>query len=31
MNDEKRRTQVKKKAENRKTTSEKRVQMKNIL
>jgi hypothetical protein len=31
MNDEKKRTQVKKKAESRKTTNEKRAQMKNIL
>jgi hypothetical protein len=31
MNDEKKRTQVKKKAESRKTASEKRVQMKDIL
>jgi hypothetical protein len=31
MNDEKRRTQIKKKAESRKTASEKRIQMKNIL
>jgi hypothetical protein len=31
VNDEEKRIQVKKKAENRKTTSEKRIQMKDIL
>jgi hypothetical protein len=31
MNDEKRRTQIKKKKKNRKTASEKQTQMKNIL
>jgi hypothetical protein len=31
MNDEERRAQVKKRAENRKTASEKRAQMKNVL
>jgi hypothetical protein len=31
MNDEKRRTQIKKKTKNRKTASEKRIQMKNVL
>jgi hypothetical protein len=31
MNDEKRKTQIKKKAESKKTTSEKRAQMKDIL
>jgi hypothetical protein len=31
VNDEKRRAQVKKKAENRKTASEKRAQMKDVL
>jgi hypothetical protein len=31
MNDEERRTQIKKRAENRKTASEKRTQMKDVL
>jgi hypothetical protein len=31
MNDEKKRIQIKKKAENRKTANEKRAQMKDIL
>jgi hypothetical protein len=31
MNDEERRTQIKKKAENKKTANEKRAQMKNVL
>jgi hypothetical protein len=31
MNDEERRIQIKKKAENKKTTSEKRIQMKDVF
>jgi hypothetical protein len=31
VNDEERRTQIKKKAENKKTASEKRAQMKDVL
>jgi hypothetical protein len=31
VNDEERRTQIKKRTKNKKTTSEKRIQMKNVL